>query len=423
MSSIKLPEVFKSIFEPHRMKVFYGGRGGGKTESVARYLLIEGAKEKMTILCAREFQRSIKDSVYQVLKEIIESNDVLSKFYTILNSEIRGSNGTLFIFAGLKHNISNIKSIPNIKKCWVEEAESVSEHSWDVLIPTIRGEDSEIIITFNPDIFDSPTYQRFVVSPPPYALVQKVLYKDNPYFPVVLETERAECERKFPIKYDNIWLGNPAQAVEGAIFKDELQKLVDDGRIKHVPYDDSFPVTIAWDLGWNNFTSIWFAQYVDYEWRIIDFHQDQFKKAPHYCEVLQEKKYRYDKIWLPHDSENEHIAAERTTMAIVQSSFPNVYVDTLENFKGAVRVGIEAARNFFPMCVFDKTNCEEGLHSLRRYRYKIDPQTKVHSREPDHEFSDAADAFRYLAMAITAPPKRNPLAIQTERDRRRPRLG
>jgi phage terminase large subunit len=423
VTTIDIPKAFRDLFKPHRIKVYHGGRGGAKSESVARYLLSEGTKERMTILCAREYQTSIKDSVYQLLDEIINGNEILMEFYRVLNSEIRGKNGTLFIFAGLKHNIANIKSIPNIKKCWVEEAETVSDHSWDVLIPTIRGKDSEILITFNPDIFDSPTYQRFVVSPPPYAFVKKVTFEDNPYFPDVLEQERAECERVNPSKYDNIWLGNPAQSVEGAIFKDELQQAVDEGRIASVPYNPALPVTISWDLGFNNYTSIWFAQYADYQWRVFDFHQDQFKKAPHYCEILQNKGYVYDKIWLPHDSENEHIAAERTSMQIVRSSFPNVFVDKLDNFKGAVRAGIEAARNIFPLCVFDKVRCSEGLHSLRRYHYKIDPDRGVHSREPDHEFSDAADSFRYFAMAVTAPPQRNPLQQKTAVLRSRPRLG
>lgn len=395
---IEIPSAYKELFKPHRFKVYHGGRGGAKSESVARALLIEGAQQKMTILCAREFQKSIKESVYQLLKEIITNNPVFSSFYEVLNSEIRGKNGTLFLFAGLHHNIENIKSIPNIKKCWVEEAETVSDHSWDVLIPTIRGEGSEIIITFNPDIFDSPTYQRFVVSPPSFAHVQKVSYRDNPYFPAVLEQERAECERTNPLKYDNIWEGNPKAAVEGAIFANELQAATDQERIRSVPYDPKYPVHTFWDLGHSDQTAIWFIQIVGFEYRVLRYYANSQQKMHHYIHYLQQLEYNYGTHYLPHDATHEQLGQESTIKQQAEDALGSVEVVPRVLMKANA---IEQARVIFPLCYFDLALCRDGLAALRRYAYRYDIENGKISKDPEHTiYSHGADALQTFGTAM-----------------------
>jgi len=326
----------------------------------------------------------------------------LHSFYKVTDTEIEGKNGTKFIFAGLRRNIENIKSIPNIKKCWVEEAETVSERSWIILLPTIRGEGSEIIISFNPDIEESPTYQRFVSEPPDYAIVKKVNYMDNPFFPEVLELERRECEKKYPDKYDNIWLGNPKAAVEGAIFQKELQRMKDEGRYKSIKYDDRYPVSCFWDIGWADYTSIWFLQIVNHELRVIDFYQSQFERTPHYCHILTEKKYNYDRIVLPHDSDNEYGNAQKTWLGIVKSHFPNAKV--YAGKRAPVEIKLEAAKNMFSRINMNKDKCQDGYSALARFHYEINPDTGKSSRNPYHGTeSHASDAFCYMCLELIEP--------------------
>jgi phage terminase large subunit len=413
LPQMEIPKAFNNLFEPHRLHVFYGGRGGSKSESVARYLLWAGMKEPMTILCAREFQSSMRESVHQLLSSLIEKY-TLQEFYRVKETEIVGENGTKFIFMGLRKNVENIKSIPNIMRCWVEEAETVSGRSWDVLMPTIRGEGSEIILTFNPDIEDSPTYQRFVVDPPSYAVVRKVNYDENPFFPEVLKTEMEEMKAKDEPSYRHIWLGEPRATVEGAIYQHELQKAKDEGRIADFPYDARYPVSCFWDIGWADHTSIWFLQIVNHQFRVIDFYQGQFQKTSHYVEVLNERKYAYDRIVLPHDAENEHANADRTWIQIVRQAFPNANVYTGK--RQAIELRLEATKNMFALLHIDKERCADGLSDLARYHFAIDPDTGKSSREPFHgPESDCADAFGYMCLEMKEAkkplniPKRKPL--------------
>ncbi len=195
----------------------YGGRGSGKSHSMARALLITAANEPLRVLCTREVQRSIKNSVHQLLSDSIQALG-LGQFYEVLESEIRGLNGSLFVFTGLATNTAeSIKSYEGIDRVWCEEAQTISKKSWDILIPTIRKPNSEIWVSFNPALDTDDTYTRFVVNPPENAKVVKVNYTDNPWFPEVLEIERQHSEKTNP-DYANIWEGDCKAAVDGAIY-------------------------------------------------------------------------------------------------------------------------------------------------------------------------------------------------------------
>ena len=215
---LEFPDVMGGIIEPHRYKVFYGGRGSGKSWTVARYLIIRALQEKLTILCTREYQKSIQDSVLKLLAEQIEKLG-LESFFEVQRSAIYGANGSYFIFEGLRHNITKIKSMEGVNYCWAEEAEKISSESWDVLIPTIRKPNSEILITFNPDSEDDPTYQRFIVSPPEDALVVKVNHSDNRWFPKELRKEMAWMKKTDHDRYLHIWEGNPRSQSDAQVFK------------------------------------------------------------------------------------------------------------------------------------------------------------------------------------------------------------
>ena len=171
-----------------RYKILYGGRGAGRSWSVARYLIGEASRRKVRILCTREVQNTIKDSVFKVLTDQIVLLN-LQSYFKVGADSLKSVIGSEFLFKGLRQNIQEIKSTEGIDICWVEEGEKVSRNSWDMLIPTIRKPDSEIIVTFNPDVEKSDTYQRFVVHPPPSAAVKLVNWEDNDWFPEVLRLD------------------------------------------------------------------------------------------------------------------------------------------------------------------------------------------------------------------------------------------
>ncbi len=200
------PEKLAFLFEKARYKVAHGGRGGAKSWGFARALLIQAAQRRMRVLCARELQISIHDSVHKLLAEQVESLG-LSPRYEVQQSVIKGVNGSEFIFSGLRSNATKIKSMEGVDICWVEEAQTVSAESWDILVPTIRKEGSEIWVSFNPDQDDDPTYARFVKDPPPGAVVVPIGWADNPWFPETLREEKDYLYRVDPEAAAHVWGG------------------------------------------------------------------------------------------------------------------------------------------------------------------------------------------------------------------------
>jgi phage terminase large subunit len=221
VAQAEFPAKLACLFEPKRYKVLHGGRGGAKSWGVARALLILAAKTPMRVLCAREFQVSIKDSVHKLLTDQTYAMG-LDSFYEITQTTIRGKNGSEFFFIGLKNNITNVKSFEGVDICWVEEAQTVSKTSWNVLIPTIRKDGSEIWVTFNPELETDDTYQRFVVTPPPNSVVQKITWRDNPWFPETLREEKDHLQVRDTEAYNTVWEGICRKTVDGAVFANEI---------------------------------------------------------------------------------------------------------------------------------------------------------------------------------------------------------
>lgn len=215
---IEIPRAFKPLFHPKRYKVLYGGRGSAKSTSIALTLLTLGAQSKKRILCAREIQNSIADSVHKLLKDLIDKHQEF-KGYEVTQNIIRHKNGTGFIFKGLHHNITDIKSTEGVDICWVEEAHKVSSASWDVLVPTIRGENSEIWLSFNPEFEDDPTYQRFVIQADENHYVRKINYDENPFFTDVLRQEMERDKQRDYNNYLHVWEGEFKKTTDSAIFK------------------------------------------------------------------------------------------------------------------------------------------------------------------------------------------------------------
>lgn len=208
--TIKLKPVvkkLKGLWKKSGLKIIHGGRGSGKSMAVAEYIIFKATQSKIRVLCCREIQKSIRESSKQLLAETIERLG-LSAYWQILESELRCVNGSEIVFEGLHRNLTKIKGYQGITICWVEEAESVSKESWDVLDPTIRQDGSEIIITFNPRYTTDAMYQ-LTLNPPSYAWVQEVNWYDNPKFPDVLRRKMEECKRLNPEDYAWIWEGKP----------------------------------------------------------------------------------------------------------------------------------------------------------------------------------------------------------------------
>ena len=392
---VEFPKKLEPIFQPYRYKVLYGGRGGAKSWAIAMAFLIIGTKRPIRVLCARELQKSIKASVHRVLADQIKRLG-LDAYYDVLDNSIRGKNGTEFSFEGLRHNADQIKSYEGVDYCWVEEAATVSRSSWRFLIPTIRKEGSEIWISFNPELDEDETYQRFVSNPPTNALVIKINYKDNPWFTDVLRQEMEDDKKRNYNEYLVTWEGHCRQAVEGAIYEDEMRMLHEEGRVAVVPYNPKKPVNVFWDLGYGDQTSIWFMQRAGLEYHAIDFYQNARKKLPHYVTVMQDRGYVYGTAYVPHDGKNNYLVGFTVQEELEALGWNVEVVTRVQN----IRDGLSAVRSVMPLCRFDAEKCAEGLQCLKRYKYKIDPDTKRSSKLPDHDiYSDGADAFRTFATA------------------------
>lgn len=212
---------FKPIIRKARYKVLYGGRGSGKSYFLAE-LAVEVSRRICTvILCAREFQGSLDDSVYQLLIETIERLGYADEFDILKSTITHKGTGAKFVFYGIKNNVTKIKSIQGVGVCWVEEAEAVTKNSWDVLIPSIRGDkNAEIWVSFNPKNILDDTYQRFIVHPPKDSIVLKANYDINPHFAdTPLLADMLECKERDEDLYRHIWLGEPVADSELAIIK------------------------------------------------------------------------------------------------------------------------------------------------------------------------------------------------------------
>ena len=388
------------LFDQHPYKIAYSGRYATKSWSYARALADIGARQTKRILCARETQTSIKDSVHALLSDQIKLLG-LSRYYNVQQASIVGTNGTQFAFAGLKHNIANIKSFEGFDIVWVEEAQNVSKASWEILIPTIRKEGAEIWVTFNPELATDDTYVRFVVNPPPGAQIVKMSWRDNRWLTQGMRLKMDHLKASDPEMYEHVYEGATKSTVEGAIYQSEIRRAEQENRIARVPYDRMHPVDTFWDLGFGDMVSIWFAQPVAFEYRIIDYYENSHQAIDFYLKVLQFKGYTYGTCVLPWDGGSKQLGTGRSIEELIRASGFKVKVLG----KWFVHDGINAVRTIFPQCWFDAERCADGLAGLRRYQWGPPSSTGISKREPLHDdASHPADAIRTLAASIKAPP-------------------
>lgn len=429
---VEFPEKLRFLTESHqhagpcgnqcgRYKVPYGGRGGLKSWACADAALLRGAKQFERILCARETMDSLKQSVHHLLEQRIYALG-LKGVYDIQQSAIygptfEGYGRTEFLFAGLQHNVRNIKSLEGVTIVWVEEAQAVSKDSWDTLIPTIRWEDkvtgrkSEIWAPFNPRLVTDETYKRFVLDPPATAIICKTNYHDNPWFPEVLRADMEDARTKDEDDYRHIWLGEPIQQLKDAIFGAEMKATDASNRICSVPIDRTKPVETFWDLGFGDKTAIWFAQAYGGWYNLIDYVEDNGRTVADWIVVLQSRGYIYGQHWLPHDAVDAMLHHRmtgdktRSVEMLMRAAGMNVRVAP----KMAKFDRINAARTIFSQCRFDRDKCADGLQGLRLYRWGPPNANGEARREPLHDAaSHPADGFCTLAVAIKQPAEVRP---------------
>ena len=393
---LKLTKEFTPFLEPNRYKVVFGGRGSGKSFSIAQLLVLRAFKEPTRILCAREIQRSISDSVLQLLNDTILRLG-LTDFFDVQKSQIIGKNGSRFLFLGLSNNITKVKSYEGLDICWVEEAESVSYTSWETLIPTVRKKGSEIWVSFNPNDEMDDTYQRFVVNPPPQAYVKKVNYNQNPWFPEELEKERLYLKGKNEDLYNHVWEGEVLSNRDGAYYA----KFIPNDQIIDFKVEPNIPVDTYWDLGVSDSTCIWLVQQIGMEIRVVDCYENQGEGLQFYINWLHDWRARHQAVfgehYAPHDIQVRELGTGKSRLETARKLGINFRVVR----KLTIEDGIHAARAILPKCYFEKTNTKDGLQALRRYRKEFDEKKGIYKPHPLHDWSSHyADAFRYFAIAF-----------------------
>lgn len=382
-------------------------------------------------MCTRELQTSIKDSVHQLLKDTIERHPEMLKFYGpgITDKTIIGLNGTEFGFKGLKHNKTELKSYEGADIAWVEEAQIVSDASWEVLIPTIRKENSEIWISFNPKRPTDPTYDRFVFKADDDMIIKKVSWRDNPFFTTVLEKERLKLLKNDPIAYQHIWEGEFDTRFYGGVYSQQIDDALCEGRICENVYDPTLEVNTAWDIGFNHNTAVWCYQVCGRELRWIDHEESNEQDPQYFAEQLigykliripgatikedkyikgekldgekydRRRTYKYKNHYGPHDSANKIFQAGGRSL-IEQ-------LDQLCGFKmkkvnATNQVNSEAAlRLVLKNSIFDKQHTKDGVHCLNSYHYPYDEDKKKFKELPLHDWSsDTCDAAEIVGQVM-----------------------
>lgn len=366
-AKIYLPDKLADLYSQSRGSVqyraSYGGRGSGKSQSAALIAAIWGFAEPLRILCARELQVSIKESFHRELKDAIERVSWLNNHYDVGVDYLRGKNGTEFIFRGLRHNSSAIKSLAGIDLTIVEEAEDVPEESWTALEATVfRKEWSELWAIWNPRTDGSPVDKRFRKSPPDNALVTCVNWDDNPFLPPGIDTLRQrEQQRLDPATYAHIWEGAYLTNSDSQVFAG------------HYEVRD-FEPGVHWDGPYYG----------------LDFGFAQDPTAAIKCWVADSC------LWIEQDAGKVGLELDDTT-AFLSSRMPGIEqyqiradsarpesisylkrhglprITAVKKGKGSVEDGIAFIRAFERVII--KPDCKSTIDEFRLYSYKVDRHT------------------------------------------------
>ena len=409
----QFPRKLAPIFQPQRYKVARGGRGGAKSWGFSGALVLmtdapeqfywgrELGRKKLRVLCGREIQKSIAESVHQVIAQRIQAQGMGDHWRINNNNIVHRHNGSEFIFAGLRdQDAAKIKSVEDIDICWLEEAHTIRKESWKTLTPTIRKKGSEIWVSYNPELETDETHVRFTGDMiPTDTVIIEINWRDNPWFKgTALEQERLDCLKNNPDEYDHIWEGQPLIVLPGAIYAKEVMRMMANGQVGRVPYDPLLPVHTVQDIGWNDTTFILFVQKLRAEIRVIGCYEESGTKVSEDIAAMRSLPWVYAKHWLPHDAfaatkaaGGISVAKQYLRLRMQIGRVPGPQHASVEN-------GIKQVRAIFPRLYIDEHNAGRVVECLKRYRRGI-PTTTGEPGDPVHdEYSHGADAVRYLSL-------------------------
>lgn len=426
MSILQIPtaRVFQPLLEPSRYKGAYGGRGSAKSHFFAEKLIDDSLCEKgLASVCIREIQKTLAQSA----KKLIENKLANLKLgeaegFKVFKDVIQTPGDGVIIFQGMQdHTADSIKSLEGFKRAWVEEAQTLSETSLKLLRPTIRAPESELWFSWNPRRKNDPVDMMFRQnSPPTNSVLVNSNWRDNPWFPNVLEQERLDCLRDNPDDYDNIWDGGYVTVVKGAYFAKHLTLAKNEGRLSKVGADPLMTIRLFADIGGtgakaDNFV-FWAAQFIGHEIRVINHYEVQGQDLAAHLAWMRSEGYTPDQaqIWLPHDGgTNDRVHNVSYESAFRQAGYTVTVIPN--QGKGAAMARVEEVRRLFNQVWFDKDRCQSGIEALGWYHEKIDDVREV-GLGPDHDWSShSADAFGLMCVAHE-PPKslvKKPMRFET----------
>jgi phage terminase large subunit len=355
---INIPVAFKGLLEPARYKIFYSGRGCAKSWTFAQILVMFAAKKPLRILCTRELQVSITDSVHRLLSDTITRLG-LDDYFDVYKDEIRGRCGSLFIFEGLKFNIKGIKSLEGIDIVWVEEGDAVSNESWSFLIPTIRKKGSEFWISFNRDRTDDPVYTRFVLNGPKDSIIKQLTWRDNPWFPSVLYAEMIRDFATDPELAAHVWEGEPWGRSDAQVFKNKYI-------VKEFETPNDSVFYLGADFGFANDPNTIVRSFIDDENNLfID------AEAFGYHIEIPETPAFFDSILPNRGWPTRADSARPELISYLNNEGFNVI--SAKKGAGSVEEGIKSLLGFKQIIIHPR--CKHVAEEFRLYSYKTDPRS------------------------------------------------
>lgn len=408
---IPTARVFQPLLGPSRYKAAHGGRGSGKSHFFAGLLVEDAlaepgnAGEGLRAVCIREVQKDLSQSA----KLLIEDKLSVYKLgeadgFKVFRDVIETPGDGLIIFKGMQdYTAESVKSLEAFNRAWVEEAQTLSQTSLTLLRPTIRAAGSELWFSWNRKRKTDPVDVLLTGDAPPTGTkVVKANWRDNPWFPAVLEQERRDDLASRPDQYDHIWEGDYARVTEGAYYASDLLKARQDRRIGHVAADPLMMYRAFWDIGVRDATAIWVAQFVDREIRVLDYYEAVGQSLGAHLSWLRSKGYGSAECVLPHDGSNpDQVSAARFEDHIRNAGFS---VRVVKNQgKGAAMKRVEAGRRLFPRIWFNEQSTEAGREALGAYHEKKDEARNI-GLGPEHDWSShGADAFGLMCIAYEEP--------------------
>lgn len=402
--TVEVARKFFPLLAPKRYKGAYGGRGGAKSHFFAERVLKTCVAKPTRVVCIREVQDSIRDSVRQLLLDKIAKLNI-GHFFNALEGEIRGENGSLIIFKGMQsYNAETIKSLENYNIAWVEEAQTLSQKSLDLLRPTIRAPSSELWFSWNPRYKTDPVDKFFRKNPSDETVSVMVNWRDNPWFPEVLAKDMAHDFEVDPDKADSVWNGAYGSS-EGAILSRWVNEAEREGRINDVRFDPSgSPIEISSDIGFRDTASWWFWQRRVGGFAVLKYDGASGLDADDWIVRLQDTMVDMDlgrlgKIWLPVDARAKTFQSKHTSVDKFLAAFGANHVEIVPPSKKLDQ--ISAARKVIQRSEFNREECDAGIDGLLAWEYEWIDDNNVFSKEPLHNWaSHPGDAFAYGAQVM-----------------------